>query len=76
MTHTIEQDIDKAFFKFLCLKDKHLQLDILCESMTERDNVLGDILEALEANDNYLIGKIVTEAIKDYAHDCSTGHTL
>jgi len=67
----INQDIERAFQKFLSLEDKDHQLDILCESMTERDNVLEKMMAAVKANDAQLIGMIVIEAAKDYAHDCS-----
>lgn len=74
---TVEQDIQAAFEKFKALDNKVHQLDILCESMTERDDVLEKMMEAIKAGDNFLIGQIVLEAVEDYAHDCSgVGGTL
>ena len=73
---TVEQDIQAAFNKFISLDNEGHQIDILCESMTERDGVLEKMMEAIKAGDRGLIGQIIVDATADYAHDCSTGGTL
>ena len=53
-----------------------VKLEILAESLTERDSVLTNLLAACEAGDSFLAGKIIIDALKDYAHDCATGGVL
>ena len=74
---TVEQDIQAAFKKFISLDNEGHQIDILCESMTERDGVLEKMMEAIKVGDRGLIGQIVLDACADYAHDCTgVGGTL
>tara|TARA_R110000751_G_scaffold101312_1_gene195433 strand:- start:1067 stop:1297 length:231 start_codon:yes stop_codon:yes gene_type:complete len=74
---TVEQDIQAAFEKFITLANKGHQLDILCESITEREEVQGKLMEAISNEDRGLIGQIILDACADYAHDCTgVGGTL
>jgi len=68
---TLDQDIQAAFNKFKSLDNQCHQLDILCESITEREKVQLELMEAIKSGDAESIGKIILKATADYAHDCT-----
>ena len=71
MTTTVDQDIQASYDAFLKFKSE-LQCEMLHEAIVDRDNVIENMMAAVLANDMYLIGSIVTEALRDYAHDMAT----
>lgn len=74
---TIDQDVKAAFEKFKALDNEGHQLDILCESINEREDVQVSLMKAIKAGDRGLIGQIILDATADYAHDCTgVGGTL
>ena len=70
---TIQEDIEAAFEEFLQKKDEYKE-DILHETITEREMVIENMMAAIQAGDNFLVGKIVREALKDYIHDIDTAN--
>ena len=73
---TVEEDMRTAFETFITLDNEGHQLDILCESIVEREDVQVKLMEAISNEDRGLIGQIILNAVEDYAHDCQTGGTL
>ena len=70
---TIQEDIETAYSAFVEANEDY-QAEILHEAITERDGVIEAMMAALRANDNQLVGMIVTSALKDYVHDIETAN--